>query len=402
MLRQHGRLVGTGLRILDLLALASALWVTSAMATTLGRVQPPPRFAEAYAPVLVLALLAAARFMLRRAAGQARQRRSDRRRFAVVGQGAVADEVVQRFEGHPAWDYEFAGYVLEDDRCTGTGRPILGHLADLGRLLQEQVLDEVVFAVPIERLGLAQDAARLCEEQGITFRIVVDVLRGGPARFEMNDLDGLPVLSYSTVPTNQASLTIKRLFDLLVSGTVLLLVSPVLAAVALAIKWESPGPVLFRQRRVGLNGREFDLFKFRSMHQDAEAQLAQLQVLNEASGPVFKMRNDPRVTRIGRLIRRTSLDEFPQFWNVLRGEMSIVGPRPPLPAEVQRYQRWQRRRLSVRPGITCTWQVSGRSEISFDRWMELDLEYIDNWSLVGDLRICFRTIPAVLTARGAR
>jgi lipopolysaccharide/colanic/teichoic acid biosynthesis glycosyltransferase len=138
------------------------------------------------------------------------------------------------------------------------------------------------------------------------------------------------------------------------------------------------------------------------MHQDAEAQLASLRALNEVSGPVFKMRNDPRVTRIGRFIRRTSLDEFPQFWNVLRGEMSIVGPRPPLPAEVRQYQRWQRRRLSVRPGITCTWQISGRSEISFDRWMELDLEYIDTWTLVGDLQICARTIPAVLAGRGAR
>jgi len=159
---------------------------------------------------------------------------------------------------------------------------------------------------------------------------------------------------------------------------------------------------LGRQRRIGLNGREFTLYKFRSMVQDAEAQLGQLLALNEMKvGPVFKVKNDPRVTAVGRWLRKTSLDEFPQFWNVLRGEMSIVGPRPPIPAEVQKYERWQRRRLSMKPGITCIWQVSGRSELGFDQWMELDLEYIDNWSLWHDLKILAKTVPAVLTGRGA-
>jgi lipopolysaccharide/colanic/teichoic acid biosynthesis glycosyltransferase len=143
------------------------------------------------------------------------------------------------------------------------------------------------------------------------------------------------------------------------------------------------------------------MLKFRSMHRDAERKLAALRARNEVSGPVFKMANDPRVTRVGRFLRRTSLDEFPQFWNVFRGEMSVVGPRPPIPDEVRQYKRWQRRRLSVRPGITCTWQVSGRSDVDFDRWMELDLEYIDTWSLWGDIAICFKTIPAVLSTRGA-
>jgi lipopolysaccharide/colanic/teichoic acid biosynthesis glycosyltransferase len=160
--------------------------------------------------------------------------------------------------------------------------------------------------------------------------------------------------------------------------------------------------VLFRQRRVGLNGREFGLYKFRSMCHDAESKLAELRHRNEMDGPVFKMREDPRVTRIGRFLRKTSLDEFPQFWNVLRGEMSVVGPRPPIPTEVRLYKRWQRRRLSVKPGITCTWQVSGRNEVDFARWMELDLHYIDNWSLWHDLKIVLQTIPAVILGRGAR
>jgi lipopolysaccharide/colanic/teichoic acid biosynthesis glycosyltransferase len=150
-----------------------------------------------------------------------------------------------------------------------------------------------------------------------------------------------------------------------------------------------------------MNGRLFWFYKFRSMHQDAEERLLELMAFNEAQGPIFKIRQDPRITRVGTFLRRTSLDEFPQFWNVLRGEMSIVGPRPPIPAEVQKYERWQRRRLSMKPGITCIWQVSGRSELGFDRWMELDLEYIDNWSLWHDLKILAKTVPAVLTGRGA-
>jgi len=175
-----------------------------------------------------------------------------------------------------------------------------------------------------------------------------------------------------------------------------------LATLAALVKLESPGPALFRQVRIGLNGRRFKLYKFRSMRDGAEAELDRLLPHNEADGPVFKMRADPRVTRVGAFLRRTSLDELPQLWNVLVGEMSIVGPRPPLPHEVKRYERWQRRRLSVKPGLTCTWQVSGRSDMTFDRWMELDLEYIDRWSLRNDLRIMLRTIPAVLLGRGAR
>ena len=177
---------------------------------------------------------------------------------------------------------------------------------------------------------------------------------------------------------------------------------PLLIGAAIAIKLDSPGPLFFRQRRVGVHGRIFHILKFRSMYVDAEARLEALREHNEMTGPVFKMTNDPRVTRVGRFLRRMSLDEFPQFWNVLRGEMSVVGPRPPLPSEVRQYKRWQRRRLSMKPGITCIWQISGRNEIDFDRWMELDLQYIDEWSLWNDVRICVLTVPAVLGARGAR
>jgi len=348
-------------------------------------------------PASALLLLLAGRLAVRQAA--ALLRGSVARRFAVVGQGGLATEVVARFAQHPEWGYAFAGYVREEAEAVAPGG--LGHLGELEALLQAEILDEVVFAVPLERLGQVQAAARQCEQRGITVRFCFDLLRHGSVRLEPGDLDGLPTLAYSSAPTDEVALAAKRCFDVLVSGLVLLLMAPVLAGVALAIRRDSPGPALFRQRRVGLNGREFGLYKFRSMHLDAEAQLGALRASNEASGPVFKMRHDPRVTRVGQLIRRASLDEFPQFWNVLRGEMSIVGPRPPLPSEVARYQPAQRRRLSVRPGITCTWQIGGRSDVSFERWMELDLQYIDRWSLWGDLRIFSMTIPAVLAARGA-
>ncbi len=468
MLKQSARLVDSGLRILDLLTLVAALWISSAATTGLTQAHLSPlifdqnyallttvllawiaassmsglytayrtlpftteiiRMASSMAlvslvtalaapiwddhgaarvalqvyPACAFLLLALGRLVIRRSAALARRSGYNTRRFAVVGQGDLAGQVVASFATDPEWGYCFAGYVLENGVEADEGSLVLGRLADFGTILQEQVLDEVVFAVPSERLAVVQEAARLCEQQGITFRIFVDIMHGRAARLQSAEMGGLPMLAYSTVPTNEAALAVKRAIDIVVSASVLLLLAPVLAVIALAIKRESPGPVLFRQRRVGLNGREFDLYKFRSMHQDAEAQLAKLRALNEACGPVFKMRNDPRVTRIGHFLRRSSLDEFPQFWNVLLGEMSIVGPRPPLPSEVRQYQPWHRRRLSVRPGLTCTWQVSGRSEISFERWMELDLEYIDTWSLAGDLEICARTIPAVLGARGAR
>ena len=352
---------------------------------------------------LSLALVGGGRTALRLAARGARRRGLNTRFFAVVGSGEIAEDVVCSVAAHPEWGYSFAGYVLEDEAVPETcDVPVLGRVRDLGRLLEDRVLDEIFFAVPRHHLDRVHGAVRLCEEQGVSFRVCLQLFEDSASRMTLSDLAGLPTLSFSRTPSDELALAAKRAFDVLASGLALLLLAPVLAAVATLIRLDSRGPVLFRQKRVGLNGREFTLFKFRSMVQDAEARLETLRSRNEMSGPVFKMARDPRVTRIGAFIRRTSLDELPQFWNVLRGEMSIVGPRPPLPSEVHRYQRWQRRRLSVKPGITCTWQISGRNEIDFDRWMELDLAYIDQWSLWGDIQICLKTIPAVLMTRGAR
>ncbi|MBK9519476.1 MAG: sugar transferase [Anaeromyxobacter sp.] len=323
------------------------------------------------------------------------------RYYALVGTGQQVADILTETSSHPEWGLKLAGCIVEDGAEPDPDFVVLGRLSEIGRVLETHVLDEVVFAVPRERLASMEAAILTCEEEGVSVRIALDVLRMGPARMTLADLGGLPMLTLSRTPTDGLALAVKRVFDVLVSASALLLLSPLLVGVAVAIKAESSGPVFFRQRRVGLRGRLFDILKFRSMHVDAEARQAELLARNEMSGPVFKITNDPRVTRVGRFIRRTSIDELPQFLNVLLGEMSVVGPRPPIPAEVAQYQRWHRRRLSVRPGITCIWQISGRNQIDFDRWMELDLEYIDHWSLANDMRIFFKTIPAVLGARGA-
>jgi exopolysaccharide biosynthesis polyprenyl glycosylphosphotransferase len=323
------------------------------------------------------------------------------RYYAIVGSGTYAAELVQVIRAQE-YGMRLAGYVLEDGASPpDDGSAVLGRVSELAGLLEQHVLDELVIAVPRERLPAMEDAILTAEELGVPVRISLDVMRFGRARLSVSEIAGVPMLALHRTPSDTLALAVKRASDFAASATVLVVLAPLYAAIAVAIKLDSPGPVLFRQRRVGLNGRTFEILKFRSMYVDAEARLEALLAHNEMSGPVFKMSKDPRVTRVGRLIRRASLDEFPQFWNVLRGEMSVVGPRPPLPAEVRQYKRWQRRRLSVRPGITCIWQISGRNEIDFDRWMELDLQYIDGWSLWRDLQICLRTIPALLTARGA-
>jgi len=221
------------------------------------------------------------------------------------------------------------------------------------------------------------------------------------ARIEIEELDGIPFLTFTTTPSNETQLAFKRLLDIGVSLSLLGIAAPVITLVALMIKITSPGSVFFKQKRLGLNGRKFTLYKFRTMIEDAHERRGEVEHLNEMTGPVFKSKSDPRVTPVGRILRRFSLDELPQLWNVLKGDMSLVGPRPPIPEEVESYHRWHRRRLSMKPGLTCLWQISGRNNIDFDHWMQLDLQYIDNWSPSLDFKILLRTIPAVLSGRGA-
>ncbi len=348
-----------------------------------------------------LLLLALNRIGLRLFVRWVRRHGYNTRRFAVAGCGALARDAAARVLAHPEWGYAFAGYLLEDGDVHRNARPVLGTISNLRRILEREVIDEIIVALSNPHGDEAREVLRVAEERGVPVKLCMDYSLLKISRMSFEEIGDIPTVAFSPVPSDPYALAAKRAFDLVFSATVILLGSPVLLLIALAIRLDSRGPVLFRQVRVGRNGRTFDLWKFRTMCVDAEARLAQLRALNEVSGPVFKMRNDPRVTRVGRWLRKTSLDEFPQFWNVLRGDMSIVGPRPPIPAEVERYESWQRRRLSVRPGITCIWQVSGRSTVDFDQWMELDLQYIDNWSLMGDINIVLKTVPAVLFGRGA-
>jgi exopolysaccharide biosynthesis polyprenyl glycosylphosphotransferase len=277
---------------------------------------------------------------------------------------------------------------------------VLGEIDQLGPILDGQVVDEVVFCAPLEELTRLQPYIRLCEEVGVTAEVQAESLRCHSSP-ELVNFHGLPLLAYSRAPHSPELLSVKRALDVVFAVIGIVVSAPIMTICAIAIKASSPGPVFFRQRRSGLNGREFQMFKFRTMEAAAEERQAEIAHMNELEGPVFKIENDPRVTGVGRFLRRWSLDELPQLFNVLIGDMSLVGPRPPLPSEVVQYDRWQRRRLSMRPGLTCLWQIKGRHRIGFEEWMKLDLFYIDNWSLKLDFLILCRTISTVLAGTGA-
>lgn len=268
-------------------------------------------------------------------------------------------------------------------------------------VLKERSIDEVLFTDILSYYDQVQRLAEVAVEEGVTVTFAADLFSVGIVNSDVTYFGSVPLIHFEATPSSVKAVVVKRLLDVGIASVALVLSSPIMLVTALAIKLESKGPVFFRQKRVGLNGRAFTLLKFRSMVDNAEDMLASLEDQNEMKGPVFKLKKDPRVTQVGRFIRRYSIDELPQLFNVIWGDMSLVGPRPPIPQEVKQYKRKQRRRLSMRPGITCTWQVSGRNTIpDFEEWAQLDLEYIDNWSLRGDIALLLRTIPAVFRGTG--
>lgn len=322
----------------------------------------------------------------------------------IVGTGQIALDTYHRLSGHPGERRRVVGFLRlrsQPQRLWGLDVPVFGEADDLLRVLALHPVSEVYLAAPVLKYGAQlQRVVATCEAVGMPFAVPVNVLR-----FQRAALVGAAgndgYLHYHGTRASPAQYAIKRLLDIAASAAALVVLSPLLIGVAAAIKLTSPGPVLFKQRRVGLHGATFNLLKFRSMVADAEALQVQLLDKNEQAGPVFKIKNDPRVTVVGRFVRKYSIDELPQLVNVLRGDMTLVGPRPAIPAEVAQYKAWQRRRLSVRPGLTCYWQVGGRNEIAFDEWMRLDLRYVDNWSLTVDVRLILQTVPVVLAGRGA-
>ena len=328
----------------------------------------------------------------------------DRRNILIVGTSRKAREMGELISRYSDWGLRILGYVdVDPAKDRGGTSDVLGSIGDIPTIIEDNVVDEIIFvgSEPRDLEGL-DDVLAICKEQGVKTRVAADFFPVKVSHVSMEFLENVPIITFSATPDHAFALLIKRLMDILGSAIALTVSSPVLLILAVLVKLTSKGPVIYRQVRCGLYGRKFVLYKFRSMCEGAEDVLWEIKHLNEMDGPVFKMRNDPRVTPLGRILRKSSLDEWPQFWNVLKGDMSLVGPRAPLPEEVKEYTRWQRRRLSVKPGITCLWQVSGRNEIDFQEWMKLDLFYIDHWSLLLDLKILLRTFPVVLLGKGSR
>jgi len=371
--------------------------------------------------ILVGLSLTFERFVVLRVLRYWRQKGMNFRNVLVCGTGEQAIKVAHEINSKPELGIRIRGFVdlrehgsLNDDilvrfrlalRKSGyerIGRIILG-TESLEKAMKQYAIDEVIFTDVIEVMPQVQEMVIVCSDQGVRTTIAADLFSMGMVKSGLSYFGEMPLIHFQTPPGDQWELTLKRWIDIAVASFLLILLFPVFLLIAIAVRLDSNGPIIFSQKRVGLNGRLFSLYKFRSMRLNADEELSDLKEKNEMHGPVFKIKNDPRITFVGRFLRRFSLDELPQFWNVFKGDMSLVGPRPPIPGEVSLYERRDRRRLSMRPGITCTWQVSGRNEIDdFEKWVKLDLDYIDNWSLSRDLGLLFRTIPAVIFGHGAR
>ena len=386
------------------LALASAFGCVLAMAFPLtsrsGAVRPEDAlfFALAVAPATAV-LRAAVR------AGHRASRGTRRRQIVLVGSGPLAARVYEELQSDPLHENEVIGFVdSEPNLALGAAGPArLGGVADLERILMQRVVDAVFIGLPIKsRYEEIQQALTACGRVGVPAKYPADLFRSALGVPLVDGRVAAPALSLLVAPDDYR-LVIKRGMDIAGAALLLVLLAPVMLAVALMVKLTSPGPALFAHERYGFMKRRFRMLKFRTMVEDAEGQQAGLEQRNEAAGPVFKIRDDPRITPIGRFLRRSSLDELPQLWHVLTGEMSLVGPRPLPIRDVGRFpEPWLMRRFSVKSGLTCLWQINGRSEVGFDHWIALDLEYIDRWSLWLDLEILLRTFPAVCRGTGAR
>lgn len=326
------------------------------------------------------------------------------RRVLIVGAGEVARTVMRVAVANPEYGFNIVGF-LDDNPTKGEtdiGRfKALGNTLNLADVIEHRQVDEVIITLPWQYHRKIMSIMTQCERLAVRARIVPDMFQMRISHMQIEEFGGVPMIGIRETGISGLNQIIKRTIDILVSGFGLLITSPLMGLMALMIKMESPGPVLFAQERVGKNGELFTLYKFRSMVADAEERKDDLQSLNEADGPLFKIKNDPRLTRLGKGMRRLSLDELPQLYNVLVGDMSLIGPRPPIPAEVEQYQEWHKRRLEVAPGLTGLSQVSGRSELTFDETALLDIYYIENWSPALDTKILLQTIPKVLFGSGA-
>jgi len=333
-----------------------------------------------------------------------RYRGRNLRHIVVLGTNERAVRFAEKIRAHKEMGYNILGFV--DNKCMVEAERmgLLSDLTHFSEVLDRHVVDEVVIALPIRSFYREiNEVLGLCEEHGLKIRFITDTLFDpSHVKLTIEYMDDAPFLTLYMGPHDGFLLRIKRIMDITVSALALILLVPLFIIIGILIKIDSRGPIFFVQERVGYNKRRFEFYKFRTMTSDAEERQAEVEHLNELSGPVFKIKDDPRITKIGKVLRKTSMDEMPQFFNVLKGDMSLVGPRP-LPLRDYKHfeENWQKRRFSIRPGLTCLWQIQGRSELSFEKGIEFDMEYIDHWSLLLDLKILVKTIPAIFSGTGA-
>lgn len=408
--RRDDNLVGQFLSIVK--AVVSSLVFTGFVIGFFTRRLPERDFVVFYG-ALSLAIMVGFRFSLRILLWNLRRRGYNYRQVLIIGANERSARLAEIIETHGQYGYHIAGFLEDDpERVPLLTKHQVAHLGgfdDLERVLANRVIDEVYITLTVKSFyELIQRCAHLCEGVGVMVRMTADLFPLRIATSRVSLLEDIPIISLCAVPDQQFQLFLKRTVDFVASTLALAVLVPlVFIPTAILIKIEgilrpnSRGPVFFTQERVGLNGRRFRMIKFRSMVKNAEELRKELEHLNEADGPVFKIRNDPRVTLVGKIIRKTSIDELPQLFNVWYGQMSLVGPRPPIPSEVEQYSWDQRRRLSVKPGMTGLWQISGRSNLSFREWVDLDLAYIDTWSVAQDFRIMFKTVQVVVQGKGA-
>jgi exopolysaccharide biosynthesis polyprenyl glycosylphosphotransferase len=371
------------------------------------RQNPLSRLFILYFWLLQTGVLISFRFFVRTVLKYIRRRGYNYRQVLIAGRNGRSARIVKKIKETPEYGLRVLGFIdITDNKNIAEPScdvELMGGLEDLERILREEVVDVVFVTLPIKSYySKIEEIIRICEKVGVEVEIPVDLFSLKLARSYISNYDNLQCISFYTGPKMAWGGLAKRLVDVVIASTLLVLSIPLFVIVSVLIKASSKGPLFFTQQRVGYNGRLFKLIKFRTMVENAEALKKDIMALNEMDGPVFKIKNDPRITKIGRFLRKTTIDEFPQLINVLRGDMSLVGPRPPVPEEVNQYDLEDRRRLSVIPGITCIWQVSGRNEIPFEKWMELDRQYIDEWSLWLDIKILAKTLPAVLSRKGAQ
>ncbi len=380
----------------------AAVWMTLASFTVLfltDATNVSRLFLLLLFPVLTVSAIAT-RGVLRLALVRLREQGRNQRFLLILGTGPRAVAFATQVEGHAALGVRIIGFLGEDASQVPPRWRHLGGMDALELVLHVHVVDEVGICLSSRDLAETETLAQLCSDEGKIVRIPIDVPQFENAHRFVEDLDGTAVLSVIQGPDRALALALKRLLDIGIATTALVVLSPIIVLVALYIRVSDGSPVIFRQVRVGMNGRPFTVYKFRSMVKDAESRYAEMAAFSDTHGAAFKMADDPRITRWGRILRKTSIDELPQLWNVIKGEMSLVGPRPAPPREVNLYDIWHRRRLSMKPGITGLWQISSRLDENFDERAKLDLDYIDRWSLWLDMKIALRTLPAVLRSEG--